>query len=221
MHRRPDSRWPSLGKILLVAFVVGTSARPARATVQEQRARLPPPAQCPDPVAGIWRSHDYDTAYGEWTMFALDVRRVDGSDTDLVGTIANESWRGPAEQSQPGPCLGRLHYRISMDAKGSVRDGRIEFTAYGQWRMDELVCGEMTGRYNLDSFTGQIDPDLLEFQSINNDGGRMVDYRVVFRRVQCQDGTTLESEPRIAVAPPPFYPPEDAGAGCGCSGAGG
>jgi hypothetical protein len=54
----------------------------------------------------------------------------------------------------------------------------------------------------------------MEFQSVNNDGGRAVNDPVVFRRVQCNDGEHLDSEPRIAVAPPPFYPPEDEG-GCG------
>lgn len=224
MRRRiHESRCVSLGRLALVAFAVGTSLRPGRApaTVQEQRARLPPPAQCPDPVAGIWKSHDYDTVYLDWTIFTLDVRRVESSATELVGTIANESWRGDPEQSQPGPCVGQMHYRVSMDAKGTVVDGQIAFTGLGQWRMDELVCGDFNGLYNLDSFTGLIDPDLLEFQSVNNDGGRAVNFPVVFRRVKCLEGTKLDEEPRISVAPPPFYPPADeSSAGCGCSGAG-
>jgi hypothetical protein len=226
MHRRiHDSRWPSLGKLVLVAFAVGTSLRPARApaTVQEQRARLPPPAQCPDPVAGIWKSHSYSEVYSDWTIFTLDVRRVDGSPSELSGTITNEQWIGAPEQSQPGPCTGNLHYKVSMDALGSVKDGHIAFGGVGEWRMDAVLCGDFSyGGYNLDRFTGDIDPELLEFQSVQNDGGRAVNVPVVFRRVQCLDGTTPTEEPRVFVAPPPFYPPEDddARAGCGCSGAG-
>ena len=29
--------------------------------------------------------------------------------------------------------------------------------------------------YNLDNFSGEIDPEIQEFQSLNNDGGRDVD----------------------------------------------
>jgi hypothetical protein len=225
MSRRiHESRWVGLGRLALAAFAVGTCLRPARApaTVQEQRARLPPPAECADPVAGKWKSHAYDDTYGEWSIFTLDIRRVDGSDEALVGAITNESWRGSAEQSQPGPCRGLDHLRIGMDARGTITGGQIAFTAYGQWRLEATLCGEFSGLYNLDSFTGRIDPDLLEFQSVNNDGGRAVNHPTVFRRIACADGDapvdTRIGEPTANVAPPPLYPPEDEPAvGCACT----
>jgi hypothetical protein len=168
-------------------------------------------------VAGIWKSHDYDDAYGQWTIFSLDIQRVEGSETELRGTIDNHSWTALPEQSQPGPCRGLLEYKVSMDGRGRVEDGRIAFGGWGQWRLDEVPCGEFNGIYNLDNFTGLIDAELLEFQSVNNDGGRAVDHPVVFRRVACHAGAVIEDEPKVSVAPPPFYPPEEgSGGGCRC-----
>jgi hypothetical protein len=225
VRRNPAaSPFVRLGKVALVAFAIVGGLVPLRApaTVQEQRARLPPPAECDDPVAGIWKSHSYDESYYDWTIFTLDIHRKEGSPTELEGTISNHSWLGPPEQSQPGVCEGLTRYKVSMDAAGTVVDNAIVFTGHGQWRLDGVLCGEFNGLYNLDSFSGTIDPDILEFQSVNNDGGRAVNYPVVFRRVACHAGElTGEDEARIAVAPPPFYPPEDeAGGGCGCFGGG-
>ncbi len=184
-------------------------------TVAEQRARLPPPATCQDPVEGIWKSHDYDPRWGDWTVFTLEVHRVEGSESELKGTILNDTWYGPADQTEPGPCLGNLRFKVSMDANGSVVDGQIAFGGVGEWRMDEVVCGSWNGGYNLDNFTGTIDPDIQEFQSINNDGGRAVNAPTVFRRIKCFDEGGSD-EPHIEVAPPPFYLPQEERAGCGC-----
>jgi hypothetical protein len=185
--------------------------------VEEQRARLPPPATCQDPVEGIWKSHDYDPRWGDWTVFTLEVRRVAGSESELEGTILNDTWYGPAEQTEPGPCQGNLRFKISMDAKGTVVEGTIAFGGVGQWRLDEVVCGSWDGGYNLDNFTGTIDPEIQEFQSVNNDGGRAVNAPTVFRRIKCFDDG-VPDEPHIEVAPPPFYVPrEQPAAGCGCA----
>ncbi len=89
--------------------------------------------------------------------------------------------------------------------------GRIQFWGTS-WRPEQSFCGPMlrAGQYNLDHFSGTIDPTLQEFQSVNNDGGRSVNDPTVFRRVRC-----LEQPPvaRLSVAPPPFAPPRRA-AGC-------
>lgn len=206
-----------LGLASLAAFVV-LSATPRRApagTVAEQRARLPPPAQCEDPVEGIWKSHDYRAWRRQWTIFTLEIHRVDGTDA-LRGTIRNESWRGDADQSEPGPCVGELRYDVSMDAVGRVEHGQIAFGGVGQWRLDAVLCGEFVGGYNLDNFTGPLDAELLEFQSVNNDGGVSVNEPTVFRRVKCLEGPTTH-DPKVVVKPPAFHPPEDEGRG-GCSG---
>lgn len=185
-------------------------------TVAEQRARLPPPAKCQDKVAGIWKSHDYRSPWRQWTIFTLNIERVDGGET-LKGTIVNESWRGEDDQSEPGVCKGELHYRVSMDGVGSVKEGQISFGGVGEWRLDSILCGDFFGGYNLDNFTGPLDIDLMEFQSVNNDGGRSVNEPTVFRRVECTDEGAPPKDPKIVVKPPAFYPPDKEQAGAaGC-----
>ena len=215
--RRRVLRRQRVGLVALAAFTAVLSfARPAPAgTVAEQRARLPPPAKCPDPVAGIWQSHDYDKRFSEWTIFTLEIRRDTEEKGKLVGKILNHSWLGGDTQSEPGPCEGRLRFKISMDAEGTSNGADIRFHGVGLWRMDAVVCGNWNAGYNLDHFTGTIDPELQEFQSVNNDGGRAVNDPTVFRRVKCFDEGEDEEEPSVTVAPPPFYPPEQTG-GWGC-----
>lgn len=208
----------ALGLCALAAFVVLTAA-PRRApagTVAEQRARLPPPAQCEDPVEGIWKSHDYRAWRRQWTIFTLEIRRVDGTE-NLRGTIRNESWRGDADRTEPGPCEGELRYDVSMDAEGRVHDGHIEFGGVGVWRLDAVLCGEFIGGYNLDVFTGPLDPEILEFQAVNNDGGVSVNEPTVFRRVECLPEAKAE-ETKVVVKAPAFYPPQEKVAGGGCGG---
>lgn len=220
------SQWPwrtqiqsGVGLATLAAFVV-LSAAPRRApagTVAEQRARLPPPAQCEDPVEGIWRSHDFRPQWQEWTIFTLEIHRVDGTDR-LGGTIRNESWQGEARRSEPGPCEGEQHFVASMDAEGRIDGSVIDFGGVAPWRLDATRCGEALTAYNLDRFTGALDPERLEFQSVNNDGGDEVNLPVVFRRVGClpQQGAQADPTPTIEVTTPAFYPPEPVeGGGCG------
>lgn len=83
-----------LGLLALAAFVV-LSAVPRRApagTVAEQRARLPPAAQCEDPVEGLWRSHDFRDRWDEWTIFTLEIHRESGSER-LRGRLASARTR--------------------------------------------------------------------------------------------------------------------------------
>jgi hypothetical protein len=213
----PDRRCRrALAGVALAGFVFASwiPGHGQASTVAEQRARLPPPAECKDPVAGIWKSHSYDALHRDWTIFTLEMKRVEEGKDQFEGRIVNDSWVAEPHESSPPPCRGELRYIISMNAEGEIRDGEINFWGVGTWNLDEVPCGYWDMGYNLDHFSGKIDPDLMEFQSVNNDGGRAVNDPVVFRRVQCNDGEHLGSEPRIAVAPPPFYPPEDEG-GCG------
>lgn len=212
-HRSPRR---AVGPVLLLALAAGLSLVPGRgrATIAEQRARLPPPADCKDPVAGVWQSHMYNEMYQEWSRFTLTIRRSADDPAALAGEMVNESWYGPPTESVRGPCLGRMQYLVSLNATGTYVDGRIDFWGI-DWKMEEALCGVDGGfGYNLDHFSGQIDPDLQEFQSIANDGGRYINVPTVFRRVSCDD--QVDSIPRISVAPPPFYPEEDeAKRGCG------
>ena len=118
--------------------------------------------------------------WGEWNIFTLTVKRKVAGEPPLAGIITNEAWYGPKTEMVRGPCEGRLAYLVSMDAEGAVVDGKIQFGGVGQWRLDESYCGGTDFGYNLDQFEGTIDPELLEFQSVNNDGGRYVNVATVF-----------------------------------------
>ena len=185
----------------------------APATIEEQRRRLPPPAECDDLVAGVWRSHQYDPRYGDWTIFTLHVRRVAAGSDELVGTILNHSWDSGPEQEEPPQCSGGgTQWMVSMDARGRIHpDGRIELGGVGAWRLDQVLCVRGPYAYNLDNFSGVIDPALNEFQSVNNDGGRSVNDPTLFRRVSCFEPPPA---PHVRPIPPPFYPDMDTG-GCG------
>ena len=187
----------------------------APATIAEQRARLPPPAECGDEIVeGIWRSHAYMRRLGVWDIFTLVVRR-DPNDRDaLIGTITDHHWDGSPQDEQPPPCAQQtgMEWLVSTDARGRVTDGtHIVFHGVGQWRLDEVRCRRGTSAYNLDRFTGAIDPSILEFQSMNDDGGAYVDVPTVFRRVRCPPAPSAEA-PSVNPTRPPFYPSRT---GCG------
>lgn len=206
-----------LGLGALAVFVVASwlPGLGRASTVAEQRARLPPPADCKDPIAGVWKSHSYDEVFRDWTIFTLEILRPEPGIDRFTGRITNHSWQAEPHESSPPPCRGELRYIVSMSAEGTVVNGRIDFYGIGTWSLDDVPCGHWNMGYNLDHFSGQIDPDLMEFQSVNNDGGRAVNDPVVFRRVACNDGEQLDELPRIEVAPPPFQPPDQASSGCG------
>src|SRR5512134_3043203 len=92
----------SIGAMAIAtAFVV----LPARATIEEQRARLPPAAECADEIfAGTWLSHRYNPDFGDWEMFTLVIRRVPGQPDAITGTISNHSWGGGPQHSEPPAC---------------------------------------------------------------------------------------------------------------------
>ncbi len=95
-----------------------------------------------------------------------------------------------------------------MPAEGHVNGNEIFFGGTS-WRNDRTFCGSPTTGYYPDRFSGTIDPAILEFQSVNNDGGPMVNYPTVFRRIRCSD---TPQSPHVVSEPPPFYP----NTGCGC-----
>jgi len=192
---------------MLLPFAMGTVT-----SVSSQRDRLPPPADCSDDeVVGVWKSHNFNPAYTHWSQFTLHVRRTEGQPDRLEGSISNHSWDGGPDQKEAPDCdRTSRRYVVSMDAVGTVKDGFIEFGGVGEWRMDRMICGLPTFGYNLDQFTGTIDQDIQEFQSVNNDGGISVNEPTVFRRVKC---FVEEMEPTGPVEPPPFQPPK----GLGCS----
>jgi hypothetical protein len=214
MARRNGSRrglrsLPSLG-VLLCAL---GWARGAGATVAEQRARLPPPAECEDEVEGLWRAHQFWDWRSEWYVMTLEIHRVKKGEPALTGTIRSEYWHGEAKDQQPPPCPTRYHFIVRMPAVGSYQTGDVAFGGTS-WTLDQAPCGGRPGRYNPDKFTGRIDPKIQEFQSVNNDGGAAVNVATVFRRIQCFDAPGA-AVPTVEVRPPAFRPKTKRG-GCGC-----
>lgn len=184
----------------------------APATIEEQRARLPAPAtNCSDPVAGIWMSHKYEGFQLYWYVFTLRIQRhVDGT---LYGDITSHSWNSSPREPEPPPCRPGLdHWVVAMTAEGTANGLNVDFHGTS-WRLGQVFCGPPTGPggYNLDRFTGTIDPTIQEFQSVNNDGGDMVNDPTVFRRVRCLEP---DAPPHPYVAPPPTFRPRR---GCGRS----
>ncbi len=214
-------RQARIGAGALVVFALWTMVpRSAPAgTVAEQRARLPPPAQCSDPIVGIWKSHDYRGHRAIWEVFTLDIRRVEPGGTALTGTIRNQFWDGGPDDKEPGICKGIDHAIVSMDAKGSIDGDTIRFRGVGQWRLDERLCGSDFD-YVLDEFTGAMELERQEFQTVANDGVVAINEPTVFRRIGCldSDDPTAKRRPSVVVTPPSFYPPERDPPAAGCQG---
>lgn len=199
---RPRAVWVSLTAAMIAAVLY---PRPLGATVEEQRARLPPAAECPDPIEGVWLSHKFEPSWGEWYIYTLKVKRAAPGSTDLTGEIESHYWNGGPGDAQPPPCRpGMFRYVVHMPAKGTYLNESIQFGGLS-WRADPPLCPGAGGMgYNPDNFTGKIDKKTQEFQSLNNDGGKAVNDPTVFRRVRC-----LEEPPPqgVKATPPPFEPP--------------
>lgn len=202
--RRPRSRrW--LAAPLAAGAAASLLAAPLSATVEEQRARLPPPARCDDPVEGAWVSLKFDPRFGQWENFTLEIRRTAPGAPELTGVIRNHVWDGDGTNATPLPC-GPGDHRIKQPAKGRYEDGKVDFGG-SSWANDEAGCKPYQGGYNPDRFSGTIDPSIQEFQSVNNDGGRAVNNPFVFRRVRCFDPESAPPSASVSVKPPTFEPP--------------
>jgi len=181
-------------------------------TIEEQRARLPPPAECSDNVEGVWVSLRYEENWGEWYEYTLNVRRAQEGSNLLVGDIVSHYWYGRAGDTTPPPCrAGGFETIVKMPAATGKNEGQAIELGATRYETERDVCGVPHG-YNPDHFSGTIDPDRQEFQSVNNDGGKAVNDPVVFRRVKCFDPP--RKEPRKNVVPPAFAPLKRA-ASCG------
>jgi hypothetical protein len=193
---------------LLLAMTVRLQEAPA--TVAEQRARLPPAAECESDIAGRWRAQVYSEATESWYEFTLEVRHVEGSADALTGVIHAHLWVGPPALTEPS-CAGGSRYKGRMEGRGWFRNGEVFFGG-GAFQPTEVVCGDYAGTgYNPDQFTGRVDKQRQEFQSVNNDGGAAVNEPTVFRRIGCFDDEP-RANPHVAT-PPPFFPARREG-GC-------
>ncbi|NUP11050.1 MAG: hypothetical protein HOW73_33815 [Polyangiaceae bacterium] len=153
------------------------------------RRGVPPAVTCSDPVVGTWVSHDFtveDTERNDWT---LRISAAPGKAGRYVGQIRNDSWYGAENETEKSPsaCVdSNMHYVVNMVAEGSLdENGQLDFRGTS-WKNERTICGEPLeqGEYNLDRFTGALSDS--RFESVNNDGGRMVDHPTAFRRISCK-----------------------------------
>lgn len=211
------SNVPRLRLIHLLAMVLVLAPALAPADIQEQRARLPPPATCSDPVEGTWMSHAYYPHVGQWYIFRLQIRRAAAGTGTLTGDMHALYWNGGPGDPEPPACAPGVYRRsVYEPAAGTIDGTRIVFNATS-WRADQDFCEAPADAYNLDNFSGTIDPALQEFQSVLNAPG-WVDVPTVFRRVRCADAPAPPRTPPglpVKVAPPPISPPGTGGCDCG------
>jgi hypothetical protein len=186
---------------ILVAMIVRVPDAPA--TVAEQRARLPPPADCGDKVEGKWKALVYQPNGGAWYEWSLEIYQDDEDPTILTGTTYVDLWTGPEDQPEPVQCT-EFRFKGKMKATGTFTNGIVAFNG-GPFELLETVCGSYFG-YNPDNFSGKLDTDLQEFQSVNNDGGISVNQPVVFRRIGCFDEANEPKTPPADIEKPSFYP---------------
>jgi len=215
MH--PPRRRIVLGAAALAGLALVAFPWRAPATVAEQRARLPPPASCEDPVTGTWKAHAYYSHVNEWYVFLLDVHRAVPGSKELTGRIRAEIWQGGPSQPEAPLCgPGVRHYRVLETAAGSFADGRLVFNATS-WQLDGEQCGAMGG-YLLDLFSGTVDRELQEFQSVlNADSPVWRDVPTVFRRIACENGAPGPEASPTGSAKPPAFQPARSRSGCGCT----
>jgi hypothetical protein len=195
-------------RLAIAAPVVVIAVSVADATVEEQRARLPPAAECKSPVAGRWRALKLRELDNQWYDYTLEVYEDPSDASHLTGMIYVDFWTGwPDSPEVPvgADCTYRI--QVKMQAAGSFRNGDIEFGAVAGYELVAVLCGHARGYYP-DHFTGHFEPDRQEFQSVNNDGGPTVNVPTVFRRIGClEDGRKQPTD----VAPPPFFPKHRSG----------
>lgn len=185
------------------------------ATIAEQRDRLPPAVPCGDDAAGIWMAHIHYAHVHQWYIFTLDIWR-DGDEGQLTGTIHSHYWTGQAQDEEPPACsTGVYRKSVIENARGFIESTTITFNAI-DWAPDEPTCGEPERSYLFDYFSGEIDPERQEFQSVlNADAPEWTDIPTVFRRVACEQTAAAE---RAEVDAPPFVP--EVRSGCDCGGCG-
>ena len=151
-------------------------------SITAQRGRLSAAAECDDPVQGVWVASFYDASRLSWYVFTLNMRR---NGDVLNGSISSHFWEGFSRQTSPPPCeLGGMENYVSMTGVGRVSGSHVYFGGMN-WHLSRRVCGSGMIGYSDDNFSGTIDPQRHEFQSLANDGGDMVNQPAVFRRTAC------------------------------------
>jgi hypothetical protein len=206
--------------VLMTGLALGVSLLPrgSSATVEEQRARLPPPAECPDPIEGTWAALIYYAHQRTWYDFTLVIRRTtpaaEGNLSGrLEGELTSHFWTGtPKVDKPPTVCTpGMQEITVKMPGTGTVDAAANVIFGATTFKVDHVTCGRPVS-YSPDHFSGKIDTTIHEFQSVNNDGGNAVNEPAVFRRIRCRDaeGLTGPSRTKSEAKPPAFEPPKRA-----------
>jgi hypothetical protein len=217
MRRRRAShprRATALALTVGLALTLGPALAPA--TIEDQRQRLPPPAEAcgDDPIAGVWQAHVYYAHVGQWYMTRIEIERDadDPSGEALIGSMYSEFWDGDPEHPQP-PACDHPGQRAAVNERATGRARGLELSVDAiDWK-DAEVCGPTAFGYLLDHFSGSVDIERMEFQSLlNADAPEWQDVPTVFRRVRCSQKLP-QTEPKIVVAPPPYQPAEREGCG--------
>ena len=215
--RRPLLLGASLA--LLLASLIYPVAAPA--TVAEQRQRLPPAAECDDPVQGVWRAHAYRPDRKRWFINTMELRWNEGR-SKLLSKYENHHWSGGPDDSEPGPCRPGGHRRKAYSTgEGSLQGDQLEVrgTKLGA---DETICGTIRFDRSLGTLTGSLDRENNEFRS--EMASRFGSHPIIWRRIRCIDEPEVEDKPPPPpppVEPPPPPPRPSKRTGCGCAVAGG
>lgn len=188
----PTRQRTALALGVLVVSSLALWPRDLPASIEDQRARLPPAPQaseCTDDVSGVWRAHVYYTRLRDWYRYELRIQR---SGDALTGSILLRGWTGRPEETEPPVCRpGLRDAEWSETATGSVsqtpQGTAVRFDGTS-WRVERTHCGSASGDYALDHFAGLIDGQRQEFTSINSytfSSGERFEDPTLFRRVEC------------------------------------
>ncbi len=200
----------------VVSVALLTFPKDSPASIEEQRARLPPPAECTDELEGEWLALTHSSTYDDWYQVRLTIKRTSPGAQTVEGQMRVRFWFGDDNAMNPPPCTERRAQErvVIQPSLGTYIDNEVQFHAQS-WSFAPESCFK-SGRYNLDNYSGRIDHKLHEFQSVNNDGGRAVNEPAVFRRVKCINGPDVLSPTMsrpVDVKAPSFTPKRKWGCG--------
>jgi hypothetical protein len=172
--------------IWLLPLVCLAVAAPAYGDLVERPRQPPPPdtAECGgDRIVGTWRATKW--LRGWHNVRTMQIRRAGGD--QIEGRIVGLWWDGAQNQRRPPPCAPyQTAYQVSEPSRGHFIGGdRVSFRA-ASYRIDRAICGSPPSVYNLDHFTGTLDPRRAIIRAVNNDGRAARNDDYVFRRVSCR-----------------------------------
>src|SRR5687767_9107064 len=100
-----EKKRPLLALAVALVIVVSLLPRGSSATVEEQRARLPPTAECPDRVEGTWLAMVFMGYQQTWYEYTLQIKRSAPADAKGNGPIEGEMishyWYGGVKEDKP------------------------------------------------------------------------------------------------------------------------